>query len=74
MRRHAAVAVLIGALVAVAPAAVQRAETPRRGGVLLAAIAADAPSLALDPSERKKLVNELERIVLENAYHIPGLW
>ena len=27
MRRHAAVAVLIGALVAVAPAAVQRAET-----------------------------------------------
>jgi peptide/nickel transport system substrate-binding protein len=29
---------------------------------------------ALDPSERKRLVNELEKIVLENAYHIPGLW
>jgi len=29
---------------------------------------------ALDPSERKKLVNELEKIVLENAYYIPGLW
>src|SRR6266403_93930 len=29
---------------------------------------------ALDPAERKRLVNELEKIVLENAYHIPGLW
>jgi len=29
---------------------------------------------ALDPTERKRLVNELEKIVLENAYHIPGLW
>ena len=29
---------------------------------------------ALDPVERKRLVNELEKIVLENAYHIPGLW
>ncbi len=29
---------------------------------------------ALDPAERKRLVNELERIVLDNAYHIPGLW
>jgi peptide/nickel transport system substrate-binding protein len=29
---------------------------------------------ALDPAERKKLVNEIEKIVLENAYHIPGLW
>ena len=28
----------------------------------------------LDPAERKKLVNEIEKIVLENAYHIPGLW
>src|SRR5438876_9672743 len=26
----------------------------------------------LDPAERKKLVNQLETIVLENAYHIPG--
>src|SRR5439155_27058129 len=29
---------------------------------------------ALDPAERKKIVNQLETIVLENAYHIPGLW
>ena len=29
---------------------------------------------ALDPAERKKLVNEIERLVLDNAYHIPGLW
>ncbi|MGH7308954.1 MAG: ABC transporter substrate-binding protein [Candidatus Rokuibacteriota bacterium] len=28
----------------------------------------------LDPAERKRLVNELEKVVLENAYHIPGLW
>jgi len=28
----------------------------------------------LDPAERKKQVNEIEKIVLENAYHIPGLW
>jgi hypothetical protein len=33
------------------PAAVQAAETPRRGGVLLAAIAADAPSL--DPHQEQ---------------------
>ncbi len=28
----------------------------------------------LDPAERKRLVVELQKIVLENAYHIPGLW
>src|SRR5712691_11023106 len=28
----------------------------------------------LDPAERRKLVIELQRIVLENAYHMPGLW
>ncbi len=28
----------------------------------------------LDPAERKKLVNEAEKIVLDNAYYIPGLW
>ena len=42
-------AVLIGFLVVAVPAAVQGADTPRRGGVLLAAIAADAPSL--DPHQ-----------------------
>jgi peptide/nickel transport system substrate-binding protein len=29
---------------------------------------------ALDPVERKKLVNEIDRLVLENAYYLPGLW
>ena len=29
---------------------------------------------ALDPAERKRLVHEIEKIVLDNAYHIPGLW
>jgi peptide/nickel transport system substrate-binding protein len=29
---------------------------------------------ALDPAERKKLVDEIGRVVLENAYYIPGLW
>src|SRR2546426_395521 len=28
----------------------------------------------LDPTERRKLVIELQKIVLENAYHMPGLW
>jgi peptide/nickel transport system substrate-binding protein len=28
----------------------------------------------LDPSERKRLINEIEKSVLENAYYIPGLW
>src|SRR5262245_34141720 len=43
-----ALVVLTGLLMAAAPAAAQ-GETPRRGGVLLAAIAADAPSL--DPHQ-----------------------
>src|SRR5499427_8751443 len=29
---------------------------------------------ALDPAERRKLVIELQKIVLENAYYVPGLW
>jgi peptide/nickel transport system substrate-binding protein len=28
----------------------------------------------LDPAERRKLVHEVQKIVLENAYYIPGLW
>jgi peptide/nickel transport system substrate-binding protein len=28
----------------------------------------------LDPVERRKLAHEIERIVLENAYYLPGLW
>jgi peptide/nickel transport system substrate-binding protein len=44
-------AVLIGSVVAAVPAAAQAPETPRRGGVLLAAIGADAPSL--DPHQEQ---------------------
>jgi peptide/nickel transport system substrate-binding protein len=29
---------------------------------------------ALDAAERKRLTDELQKVVLENAYHIPGLW
>src|SRR5437773_3147573 len=56
MRRHRTIiavvglCVLLASLVVVAPATVQ-AQTPRRGGVLLAAIAADAPSL--DPHQEQ---------------------
>ena len=44
-----ALTVLIGSVVWATGTAAQAAETPRRGGVLLAAIAADAPSL--DPHQ-----------------------
>ena len=29
---------------------------------------------SLDPVERKKLINQMEKRVLENAYFMPGLW
>jgi peptide/nickel transport system substrate-binding protein len=29
---------------------------------------------ALDPTERKRLVGEIQKIVLDNAYYLPGLW
>ncbi len=44
-------AISVGALMAVVPGAGPSAQTPRRGGVLLAAIAADAPSL--DPHQEQ---------------------
>jgi peptide/nickel transport system substrate-binding protein len=28
----------------------------------------------LDPTERKKLIQQLQKTVLENAYYMPGLW
>ena len=31
-------------------------------------------SRALDHAERKKAINEIERIVLGHAYYIPGIW
>ena len=57
IRRHrtlftvVALAVLVGSLFVATLAAVHAAETPRRGGVLLAAIGADAPSL--DPHQEQ---------------------
>ncbi len=57
IRRHRplfiviALAVLVGSVVATIPAPVEAAEPPRRGGVLLAAIGADAPSL--DPHQEQ---------------------
>jgi len=57
LRRHpalftvVALAALVGSVVAATPAAVQAADTPRRGGVLLTAIGADAPSL--DPHQEQ---------------------
>jgi peptide/nickel transport system substrate-binding protein len=29
---------------------------------------------SLDPAERKKLVADIDKVVLENAYYMPGLW
>ena len=53
IRRHqtlvTVVALAVGWLAAAVPVGAQSSETPRRGGVLLAAIAADAPSL--DPHQ-----------------------
>src|SRR5262249_60706863 len=46
-----ALTLLIGILIVQTPAAAQTTETPRRGGGLLAAIAADAPSL--DPPQEQ---------------------
>ena len=31
-------------------------------------------SRALDHAERKKAINEIERMVLGHAYYIPGIW
>jgi len=61
IRRHrtlftvVALAVLAGSVVAATPVAVQAAETPRRGGVLLAVIGADPPSL--DPHQESTFAN-----------------
>src|SRR5438132_12530219 len=50
-----ALAVLVLSVVAAIPAALQAAETPRRGGVLLAVIGADPPSL--DPHQESTFAN-----------------
>src|SRR5215468_10674114 len=50
-RRPVVIAVALFVLMALVPTSPGAAETPRRGGVLLAAIAADAPSL--DPHQEQ---------------------
>ncbi|PYM32031.1 MAG: ABC transporter substrate-binding protein, partial [Candidatus Rokuibacteriota bacterium] len=51
----AALAVLVASVVAATPAAARAAETGRRGGVLLAVIGADPPSL--DPHQESTFAN-----------------
>ncbi|HSF05190.1 MAG TPA: ABC transporter substrate-binding protein [Methylomirabilota bacterium] len=53
--RIAVLAVLVSSLVVAAPPAAAGAETPRRGGVLLAVIGADPPSL--DPHQESTFAN-----------------
>ncbi len=61
LRRHRSMfivlvlALLIASMVAASPAAVHAADTPRRGGVLLAVIGADPPSL--DPHQESTFAN-----------------
>ena len=61
IRRHptlftaAVLALLVAWAIAAAPGVVQSAETPRRGGILLAAIAAEPPSL--DPHQESTFAN-----------------
>src|SRR5947208_13824325 len=61
IRRHptwltvASFALTLVALLATVPSAVQAADTPRRGGVLLAVIGADPPSL--DPHQESTFAN-----------------
>jgi peptide/nickel transport system substrate-binding protein len=70
-------ALLAGALLAVIPAAVHAADTPRRGGVLLAVIGADPPSL--DPHQEStfaniELVAPLYSTLLQlDPYHYPKI-
>ena len=83
VRRHPSlvglviVAVLTGALVAPAVKAAPAAETPRRGGVLLAVIGADPPSL--DPHQEStfaniELVAPLYSTLLQlDPYHYPKI-
>jgi peptide/nickel transport system substrate-binding protein len=70
-------AVLVGSLVLALSAPVQGTETPRRGGVLLAAIGADAPSL--DPHQEQTFatlqpVAPLYSTLLQiDPYHYPNV-
>src|SRR5712691_6325965 len=68
-------AVLVAAVIVAIPGAAQAAETPRRGGVLLAVIGADPPSL--DPHQENtfatiQLVAPLYSTLLQvDPYHYP---
>ena len=70
-------ALLVASVVALVPGAVAAAETPRRGGVLLAVIGADPPSL--DPHQEStfaniELVAPLYSTLLQlDPYHYPKI-
>ena len=72
-----ALTVLIASTVVTLPATTQAADTPRRGGVLLAAIGADPPSL--DPHQENtfatiQLVAPLYSTLLQvDPYHYPKI-
>ena len=70
-----ALATLLGALAVATPAAAQSTETPRRGGVLLAVIGADAPSLDCHQESTFaciQLVAPLYNMLLQiDPYHYP---
>src|SRR5882724_11352826 len=80
LRRHRTLFTVVALAVVVAaatPAAVQAADTPRRGGVLLAVIGADPPSL--DPHQEStfaniELVAPLYSTLLQlDPYHYPKI-
>jgi peptide/nickel transport system substrate-binding protein len=72
-----ALALLVGSVVAAGPAGIQAAETPHRGGVLLVAIGADAPSL--DPHQEStfatiQVVAPLYSTLVQiDPYHYPKI-
>ncbi len=72
-----ALALLVWSVAAAVPAAVQAAETPHRGGVLLVAIGADAPSL--DPHQEStfatiQVVAPLYSTLVQiDPYHYPKI-
>ncbi|MGH7333997.1 MAG: ABC transporter substrate-binding protein [Candidatus Rokuibacteriota bacterium] len=60
--------VILGRYVPGDPGAWGRFADPRLGDLFA------RQARSIDTAERQKLVNEIQKIVLENAYYLPGLW
>jgi len=60
--------VILGRYVPGDPGAWGRFADPRLGDLFA------RQARAIDTAERQKLVNEIQKVVLENAYYLPGLW